>query len=171
VLLYSYLEAYKIVRNAGGTGEGKGPWISFHDGFFTREMWKDFLVNGDRMLLDSHPYMCFGGQSANPMSSYANAPCQNWGGAVNQSMSDFGMTSAGEWSNAVTDCGLFLNGVDLGTRYEGDYTGGGSTRVGDCKDWTDYANFSQDMKDGLKTFAMASMDALQVSPLAFRCSS
>lgn len=36
-------------------------------------------------------------------------------------MTAFGMTGAGEFSLAVTDCGKYLNGVNLGTRYEGEH--------------------------------------------------
>lgn len=78
-------------------------------------------------------------------------------------MSAFGLTTAGEFSNAVTDCGLWLNGVNLGTRYEGDYADGGSwTRIGSCDTWTDYQKYDKDMKDALRQFALSSMDALQV---------
>lgn len=155
------MEAYKIIRAAGGTGEGNGPFISFHDGFLPRSQWANFIPNADRITLDTHPYLCFGGQSTAPMSSYANTPCSTWGGAVNTSMRAFGLTNAGEFSNAVTDCGLFLNGVNLGTRYEGDYPGVWP-RQGSCTPWTDYQNYSPAMKADIKQFALASMDALQV---------
>jgi len=77
-------------------------------------------------------------------------------------MRGFGMLNAGEFSNAVNDCGLFLNGVNLGTRYEGTYEGVWP-RIGDCRTWTDWQNYTPAMKTGLRNFAMASMDALQVS--------
>jgi aryl-phospho-beta-D-glucosidase BglC (GH1 family) len=38
---------------------------------------------------------------------------------MNDSMTAFGLTSAGEFSNAINDCGTFLNGVGLGARYDG----------------------------------------------------
>lgn len=160
---YSYLEAYNVVRNAGGTGEGNGPWVSIHDGFFSRDRWVDVLPNADRLALDSHPYMCFGGQSNARMSTYRTTPCENWGAVVNNSMGAFGLTTAGEFSNAVTDCGLWLNGVNLGTRYEGTYTAGNWPRVGDCVTWTDWTQYDQQMKTDIKNFALSSMDALQVT--------
>ncbi|KAF9012065.1 hypothetical protein BDQ17DRAFT_1420459 [Cyathus striatus] len=83
---------------------------------------------------------CFQGQSDAAMSTYATTPCDAWGSLVNTSMANFGLTNAGEWSNAVTDCGLFLNGVGAGTRYEGTFPG---------------------MKRDIMNFALASMDALQ----------
>lgn len=113
------------------------------------------------MTLDSHPYICFGPQSAADMSTYKQTPCETWGGLVNRSMEAFGLTNAGEFSNAVTDCGLFLNGVNLGTRYEGTYPGS-SNRVGNCNTWTDWQNYSPATKNAIKDFALASMDALQV---------
>jgi len=54
-------------------------------------------------------------------------------------MSAFGMTAAGEWSNAITDCGLWVNGVGLDTQYKGTYPGTWPT-VGSCTPWTDWQN-------------------------------
>lgn len=156
------MEAYSITRNAGGTGQGNGPYVSFHDAFFPRSSWANFIPNADRTTLDSHPYLCFNGQSSAPMSSYATTPCTAWGGLVNTSMSAFGLTNAGEFSNAVTDCGLFLNGVNLGTRYEGTYPGVWPV-VGSCTPWTDWQNYDSATKQAIRQFALASMDALQVS--------
>ncbi|KAF9449843.1 glycoside hydrolase family 5 protein [Macrolepiota fuliginosa MF-IS2] len=155
-----YLEGYNIVRNAGGTGEGNGPWVSIHDGFSALSQWAGVFPNADRLSLDSHPYICFGGQSDAPMASYRTTPCDIWGSNFNNSMGNFGLTTAGEFSNAVTDCGLWLNGVNLGTRYEGSFVGGGS-RIGDCATWTDWTKYDQNMKNDIKNFALASMDALQ----------
>ncbi|KXN85497.1 putative glucan 1,3-beta-glucosidase D [Leucoagaricus sp. SymC.cos] len=161
VLTSFYLEGYNIVRNAGdGTGEGKGPWVSIHDGFLPRDQWANVLPNADRLALDSHPYLCFNGQSDSPMSSYRNTPCTSWGATVNTSMGAFGLTTAGEFSNAVTDCGLWLNGVNLGTRYEGTYQGNWP-RVGDCTPWTDWTQYNSQTKSDIKNFALSSMDALQ----------
>ncbi|KAH9484136.1 putative glucan 1,3-beta-glucosidase D [Psilocybe cubensis] len=160
VLSSFYLEAYDIVRTAGGTGAGNGPYISLHDGFLPRDQWANFLPNADRLSLDSHPYLCFGPQSNAAMSTYALTPCQRWGSAVNNSMAAFGHTNAGEFSNAVTDCGLFLNGVGLGTRYEGDYDGVWP-RMGSCRQWTDWQNYDEATKRAIRQFALASMDALQ----------
>ncbi|KAJ3516720.1 hypothetical protein NLJ89_g941 [Agrocybe chaxingu] len=161
-----YLEAYNIIRTAGGTGEGNGPYVSIHDGFLPRSDWVNTFPNADRITLDSHPYLCFNGQSSAPISTYATTPCTSWGGAVNNSMASFGLTNAGEFSNAVTDCGLFLNGVNLGTRYEGTYIGVWP-RMGSCSTWTDWQNYDVATKRAIRQFALASMDALQVSLLFF----
>lgn len=156
------MQAYNYVRAAGGTGQGNGPFISLHEGFLGLPKWANYLPNADRVALDLHPYLCFGTQSAATMDSYANTPCTAWGAEMNTSMEAFGLTAAGEWSNGVTDCGLWLNGVNLGTRFEGNYTPGTWPRIGSCEPWTNWQAWDQTMKGNIQTFAEASMDALQV---------
>lgn len=134
--------------------------MSFHDGFLGLPSWAGFLPNADRIALDDHPYICFDAQSDAPMSSYAQTPCTTWASGVNTSMAAFGLTAAGEFSNAVTDCGLWVNGVGLGTRYEGTYPGDWPV-IGSCTPWTDWQNWNTTMKTDIMNFAMASMDALQ----------
>jgi glucan 1,3-beta-glucosidase len=82
-------------------------------------------------------------------------------------MAAFGLSTSGEFSNAVTDCGLWLNGVGMGARYDGTYSGGGYPVVGDCTTWTDWQAYDQSTKDAIKQFALASMDALQVRSFFF----
>jgi aryl-phospho-beta-D-glucosidase BglC (GH1 family) len=154
-----YFQAYQYVRLASGIGEGNGPYVSFHDGFFSLSQWAAFMPNADRTSLDDHPYICFDAQSDAPMSSYAQTPCNTWASSFNTSMGAFGLTTAGEFSNAVTDCGLWVNGVGLGTRYEGNYTGTWPV-IGSCTPWTDWQSWDATMKTGIMNFAMASMDAL-----------
>ena len=161
-LSLSYKAVYDIVRGVTGYGEGNGPVISFHEGFLGLPHYSGYLKNADRIALDYHPYICFDQQSNSPISSYATTPCTDWGQTMNDSMTNFGLTAAGEFSNAVTDCGLWLNNVNEGTRYEGTYSSGGPwPSRGSCTEWTDWQNWDQTMKDGIKTFALASMDALQ----------
>lgn len=135
--------------------------ISFHEGFAGLNKWVGMFVGSDRTGLDIHPYLCFGGQSADPYSARISQPCTAWAAAQNTSMSQFGLTVAGEFSLAINDCGLYVNGVGLGTRYEGTYQGS-STAIGPCEPWTDYATWSDSMKADIQQFALASMDALQV---------
>jgi aryl-phospho-beta-D-glucosidase BglC (GH1 family) len=161
---HSYFEAYNLVRLASGTGAGNGPIVSIHDGFAGATNWAGFLPGADRISLDLHPYLCFATQSSAPMSSRITEPCTAWGSVTNTSMSAFGLTVAGEFSNAINDCGLYVNGVNDGSRYDGTYKDGSTwPKVGDCTQWEDYTTWSQDLKDSTKQFAMASMDSLQVS--------
>lgn len=59
-----------------------------------------------------------------------------------------------------TDCGLYLNNVGQGTRYEGNYSSP-STKIGNCEDILQYDTWNATYKQGLQDFAVASMDVLQ----------
>lgn len=156
-----YMQAYDFVRTASGVGEGNGPFISFHEGFMGLNNWAGYFPQSDRTSLDIHPYVCFSGQSADGYDVRATQPCSSWAANQNTSMSAFGLTTAGEFSNAINDCGLWVNGVNLGTRYEGDYPGGPWPVIGSCEPWTDYQSWNDSMKADIQQFALASMDALQ----------
>lgn len=158
--LFSYLQAYNIVRNASGTGGNNGPAIVFHDGFQPTTVWDGFLGKPDRMFLDTHPYFAFGDQSTAPIASYAPQACSVWGPLINGSMAAVGMTVAGEFSLATNDCGLYVNGVGLGTRYEASFIGGPTTATGSCEPWDDWESYTEDTKEQLYQFALGSMDSL-----------
>ncbi|KAJ6489935.1 glycoside hydrolase family 5 protein [Mycena sanguinolenta] len=162
VLSRYYLQAYNNVRLASGIGAGNGPFVSFHEGFLGPQQWSGFLPNADRASLDMHTYLCFQGQEATPVTGRTSDPCNSWGSLFNSTMADFGMIVAGEWSLALTDCGLYVNGVGLGTRYEGDYPGTSTPSLGNCAtDWLDWQNWDAPTKAGYMKLAQSSMDALQ----------
>jgi glucan 1,3-beta-glucosidase len=142
------------------------------------------LAGADRVAMDIHPYFAFDTPSADPLSSFITKPCTGWGSSTANSMKNFGLTAAGEFryavdrrivlgwiadaldSNAINDCGLYMNAVNVGTRYEGTFPGF-SKVIGNCSTWTNWDTWDQTTKDGLKQFMMASMDALQVSSLSY----
>ncbi|KAG6820386.1 hypothetical protein H0H93_001156 [Arthromyces matolae] len=154
-----YLEAHTMIRNITGIGEGNGPYIAFHDGFQGLASWQNSFPGADRMILDVHPYITFdGGAHTDPVDTgmgaqaggiYPQLACDRFGG-LNNSRSTFGVTVAGEFSNGINDCGLFLRGVG-----SGDVTYGGN-----CADWENSVTWSDGTKAGLMKFAMASMDVL-----------
>ncbi|CAE6430534.1 unnamed protein product [Rhizoctonia solani] len=160
-----YLEAYQIIRNITGYGEGNGPWISIHDGFGSLSSWTGLLPNSDRVALDTHPYLCFTNVDTTPITSQTTKPCSAWASNINGSMSAYGMTAAGEYSNGFNDCGLFLNGVNRGARYDGTFASysGANAGAGACVEWMDSSRWSQATKNALKAFALSSMDATQNS--------
>lgn len=158
---YSYYQAYQAVRNVSGTGAGNGPFISFHDGFTGLPEWAGFLTGADRLALDYHPYVCFQNQLTQPLDELTTIPCTSWGSTMNTSMSAFGMTAAGEFSAATNDCGLYVNGVGLGARYDGTYTGSWPV-IGSCDPWNDWQSWNSSVKADLQSFVESSMDALQV---------
>ncbi|OSD08667.1 glycoside hydrolase family 5 protein [Trametes coccinea BRFM310] len=158
-----YLQAYNIVRNASGTGEGHGPWVVFHDAFFGLKQWAGFLPNADRTQLDIHQYVCFGAQSADDYGTRVQSgqPCSTWGAGQNDSMTAYGMTHVGEWSLAINDCGQWVNGVNLGARFDGTFTTSHFDKTGDCSTYTDYTQWDAQWKADMKQFALQSMSALQ----------
>ncbi|KAI0636782.1 glycoside hydrolase [Trametes polyzona] len=158
-----YLQAYNTVRTASGTGEGNGPWVVFHDAFFGLTNWADFLPNADRTQLDIHQYICFGGQSADNYGVRVQngQACKTWAAGQNDSMTAFGMTHVGEWSLAINDCGQWVNGVNLGARYDGSFTASHFDVTGDCNEYTDYTKYDDQWKADMKQFALQSMSALQ----------
>ena len=66
------------------------------------------------------------------------------------SRENFGVTIAGEFSNGINDCGLFVRGVGNGPQYPGD-----------CSVYNNAGNWTDQMKNGFLNFQLASMDALQ----------
>ncbi|KAI0628401.1 glycoside hydrolase [Trametes polyzona] len=162
-----YYKAYQMVRGVTGIGAGNGPIISFHDGFSGPGDWAGFLTGSDRVALDIHPYFAFNGKAnREPLNITADGgdgqemggqwpllACTSWGAMMNNSRANFGITNAGEFSNAINDCGLYINGVNGDTADDAAYGPG-------CAYWEDSAAWSDDTKAGLLNFALASMDAL-----------
>lgn len=159
-----YSQLYTTLRSITGTGAGNGPYITIHDGFLPLSSWQGFLSGGDRVAWDTHPYICFGEQNTDPWDVQILKPCQQFTPLLDNARSNMGVAMGGEMSLAINDCGLFLNGVTTGTRYDGTYTGpttGNFPRMGSCQPFNDYENYSEEIKQGLRRFALTSMDSLR----------
>ncbi|KAF8322656.1 glycoside hydrolase [Clavulina sp. PMI_390] len=159
ILSHNYLATHNTIRNVTGVGAGKGPYIAFHDGFQGTAAWAGYMEGADRLALDSHPYLCFTDQDTDPLSAQTKRPCA-WGGSFNNSQSAYGVTVAGEWALSFNDCGLWLNGIGLGSRWEGTFPGYSGPTGGSCTTYTDWQNFDATYKKNLLTFAKSTMDAL-----------
>ncbi|KAF8554819.1 glycoside hydrolase family 5 protein [Imleria badia] len=155
-----YLAVYDMIREITGIGEGHGPYIVIHDGFLGVASWAGFLQGSDRIILDTHPYFAFDGTSSTaPIATgtglqaggiWPQTACNSWADSMNTSQTAFGITVAGEFSNGINQCGLFLTGT-TGTESSGP----------SCSLFLDSSQWNQTMKDGLMEFTLASMDALQ----------
>jgi len=64
------------------------------------------------------------------------------------SRNTYGVAIAGEWSNAINDCGLFVVGTDRTPTF-----------TGDCALWLDSSGWTDGVKAGVMRVAMATMDA------------
>jgi glucan 1,3-beta-glucosidase len=162
----SYVEAMGMIRtNITGYGAGNGPYIAIGDGLRGVVPWAGYLTGTDRLVLDTHAYFAFDGPNAEPLAVpeegslvtpgaaggiWPRQACQAWADSMDTSLAEFGVTVAGELSNAVNDCGLFVRGVGNGPMY-----------AGDCAMFNDWASWNASMKSGLNEFIQASMDAQQ----------
>ncbi|CAE7183315.1 unnamed protein product [Rhizoctonia solani] len=74
-----------------------------------------------------------------------------------------GLNWVREFSNAFNDCGFFLNGVNLGARYDGTFKfyNGPNAGAGSCVKWMDQRLWSTAEKEAIKQFALSSFDAYQ----------
>ncbi|KAF9030182.1 putative ectomycorrhiza-upregulated exo-beta-1,3-glucanase GH5 [Hymenopellis radicata] len=155
-----YKEAHDMIRGITGIGEGKGPYISVHDGFEgDMTQWDGFLAGSDRVMLDRHPYTAFSDSSfSDPIATgtgdgaggvWVAAACA-WADESIRLSTTFGVNFAGEWSNGWNDCGVYLKGIP-----------GSSTFGGDCSVWEDASTWDASMKAGVAAFNAAQMDALQ----------
>lgn len=69
----------------------------------------------------------------------------------------------------INDCGLYLNNIGAGTRYEGTFPNATTPdtvnfpRVGSCDPWNDYTTWSDATRKGFRDLARTSQDALQNS--------
>ncbi|KAI0829201.1 glycoside hydrolase [Trametes gibbosa] len=141
-----YLQAHDMIRDI--TGIGNGAYIVIHDGFQSTGSWKDFLPGSDRIILDTHPYVAFGGDFNHPLTYWPQVGCIAYNN--NQSQSDFGITLSGEFSGAINDCGKWVQNI------------GATPSATDCDQWDDWQNWTQDMKTGIKNFIMSQMDGMHL---------
>ncbi|KAF6754946.1 glycoside hydrolase family 5 protein [Ephemerocybe angulata] len=143
-----YGEAYETIRKSTGLGAGNGPYIAIHEGFQGTARWEGFLAGADRLILDQHPYLAFRGDTAGATPAGSAPDTCSWGTSMNRSQRVFGVTIAGEFSTAINNCGLWLNGI-------------GNEDPASCDVWNDWASWDAATIAGLKEVSMASMDALQ----------
>jgi hypothetical protein len=62
-------------------------------------------------------------------------------------------------------CGLWINNVGQGSRYDGTHSDFIGKGIGNCSDWTDYRTWDEDKIQNVLDFTINSMDALQVGRL------
>lgn len=161
------------MRAITGYGAGKGPMMVIHDGFqgagAGHTGWGGYLTGADRLGLDTHTYFAFDKQSNDSLGYNSYKPCTYWAKGFNQTNTDFGFNFAGEYSLAVNDCGLWLNNIGVGSRYDGTYPTANAPdtktypMVGSCDPWKDYRTWTTDMKNSIADLAATSQDAMQNS--------
>lgn len=162
-------KAAAIVRKSG-----MQQYLAVGDGFLGLSKWKGQLSGVQNVMLDVHQYTIFNKNQINyPHQKKIEYACQGWTDQMKQSVNvatGFGATICGEWSQADTDCALYLNNVNTGSRWQGTLpTGDPSTSVttpdcppdsGTCscdKANADPSSYSDDYKHWLMMYAEAQM--------------
>ncbi|KAL8736700.1 MAG: hypothetical protein Q9166_000066 [cf. Caloplaca sp. 2 TL-2023] len=166
-------KAAAIVRKSG-----MQQYLAVGDGFLGLSKWKGQLSGVQNVLLDVHQYTIFNKNQINfPHQKKIRYVCQDWTDQMKQSNSvatGFGPTICGEWSQADTDCALFLNNVNTGSRWEGTLpTSDPTTSVttphcppnsGTCscdKANADPSSYSDEYKQWLLMYAQAQMASFE----------
>ncbi|KAG2012277.1 exo-beta-1,3-glucanase [Coprinopsis cinerea AmutBmut pab1-1] len=154
-----YLEAYTMIRNITGYGEGNGPYIAIGDGLRSPLDWEGLLPNADRVIMDAHPYVAFDrSHDTSPLTDLAEdgefggiwprTACQRWGPLINSTKMALGVTIGGEFSGALNDCGRYIREVGVTSDHP------------QCRLYDDWENWTDELKAGLQNFILASMDAI-----------
>ncbi|KAI9659097.1 MAG: exo-1,3-beta-glucanase [Bathelium mastoideum] len=135
--------------------------ITFHDAFQGVNSWNNFGAGMWNLVEDTHHYEVFdAGELAMSPSEHTSTAC-SFG---SQMASNNKWTIAGEWTGALTDCAKYLNGFEIGARYDGTYhLGSGSSYIGNCqgKDVGTVDDMLQVDKDNIQTFIAAQLDAFE----------
>ncbi|CEG79476.1 hypothetical protein RMATCC62417_13937 [Rhizopus microsporus] len=161
-----YQKSHDTIRKT--LGPGKGPLLTYHDGFLPLPRWKGFFGKRfDRTVLETHLYLIFNKDLvAMPRDVQADFPCNVWRRDLNESTLSTGPTMVGEFSVATNDCGKYLNGIGLGARFDGtlDQGDGPATPVCPtctCKGVDDWKKFTPEYKTFLLKFMQKQMDAYE----------
>ncbi|KAL8740738.1 MAG: hypothetical protein Q9190_006589 [Brigantiaea leucoxantha] len=166
-------KAVDVVRKSG-----MQQYVVIGDGFLGLSKWKGQLSGIKGLMLDVHQYTIFNkNQIDYTHQKKIQYACQGWTDQMKQSVdvsTGFGPTICGEWSQADTDCTLYLNNVHTESRWEGTLpTGDPTTAVtspdcppdsGTCscdKANADPSSYSDDYKQWLMMYAEAQMASFE----------
>ncbi|KAJ7227170.1 glycoside hydrolase family 5 protein, partial [Mycena pura] len=151
-------DGYNAVRSVAGSNMK----IMIGDGFEGVDSWTNFLTYPGKypcvhlvlpsLILIQHEYQIFSvPELSRSFDDHISFACSSMGDLTNFAKNNI-WTVVGEWSTAVTDCALWLNGRGVGARWDGTwYTP--NTPLGSCTGWTgSYASFSSDYKTFLRKY-------------------
>ncbi|KAH3899438.1 related to Glucan 1,3-beta-glucosidase 2 [Saccharomycodes ludwigii] len=117
------------------------------------------LLNDRTIIIDHHHYEVF------TDGQLINSPYQrirdiiSYGDSL-QMEQGYHPSVVGEWSGAITDCATWLNGVGIGSRYDGSYYGSATNftttstgiPVGKCQSQLSVENWSSSYKTSVRQF-------------------
>ncbi|KAI0067460.1 glycoside hydrolase family 5 protein [Artomyces pyxidatus] len=141
---------YGAVRQVGGNNMQ----VVIGDAFEGVSAWEGFLPYGSspNVIMDYHEYQIFSDpELARSQAEHLAFACTLL--PPMQALANTTMwTITGEWSTAITDCAIWLNGRGVGARWDGTY-GDGAPAFGSCDGYTgDSSTFSEDYKTFMRQY-------------------
>ncbi|KAH9986248.1 glycoside hydrolase superfamily, partial [Russula vinacea] len=138
-----WTRGYEVVRQAAGNNVVVVIGDAFEElaGFFPSP-------KSNKVMMDYRP------RAARTEDQHIQFVCQSTLPTLATFASNNMWTVSGEWSTAITDCALWLNGRGVGARWDGSIEGGG-TIFGSCDGFTgNWTTFSQNYTTlcGMKCF-------------------
>lgn len=135
--------------------------VIIHDAFQAFNYWDDEMTVSQGywdIVLDHHHYQVFSAGELERLIDEHIATACSWGtGAQGESH----WTVAGEWSAALTDCALWLNGVGRGARWSGNYDN--SPYIGLCDAYTEASNWTDEYRANVRKYIEAQLDAFELT--------
>ncbi|ODV80809.1 glycoside hydrolase family 5 protein [Suhomyces tanzawaensis NRRL Y-17324] len=150
-----YLQGYKNLRATGSVTP-----VILHDAFQQQQYWNGFATveNGDywNVVIDHHHYQVFAADQLSwDIDQHVQVAC-GWG---KDALKEDHWNVAGEWSAALTDCALWLNGVGRGARWSGDYDN--APYIDSCDAYTEEQNWSSEYRQNVRKYIEAQLDAFE----------
>ncbi|KAK2460353.1 hypothetical protein APHAL10511_007742 [Amanita phalloides] len=150
VIRQYWQDGYNVVREAAGSGIK----VMIGDAFLGVQNWTGFLTepSAQGVLMDYHQYQVFNNQELNfTWDQHIQFSCQ-WIPTLSSYQQNNLWTVTGEWSTAVTDCAQWLNGRNVGARWDGSISQG-AEYFGSCTNMTgSYQTFSPEYKTFLRQY-------------------
>ncbi|KAK9470427.1 glycoside hydrolase superfamily [Dipodascopsis tothii] len=133
--------------------------LAIHDAFKDVSWWNGYMPYPEytHVILDHHAYQVFSeGECMRNIDEHVAHACVEGRNVKAASL----WTVVGEWSAALTDCALWLNGVGRGARYDGTFQ---SRYIGSCHTRGDLNTWSAEDKVASRRFIEVQLDAYEQS--------
>lgn len=148
-----YQWAYKNMRSVSKNT------VIIHDAFMPSNYWDNIMTTFQGywgVVVDHHHYQVFSaGELSRDINQHLQVAC-GWGKAAK---TESKWNVCGEFSAALTDCAVWLNGVGRGARWSGDYDK--SSYYGLCLPYVNPANWSQDHRTNVRKYIEAQLDSFE----------
>ncbi|TFK47802.1 glycoside hydrolase family 5 protein [Heliocybe sulcata] len=151
---------YQAVRDTAGDNIK----VMIEDGFLGITDWENFLTapNAQGVIMDTHQYQVFNNdQLGYSQDEHISSTCALKDGYSSYVDNNIWMVM-GEWTTAMTDCATWLNGRNVGARWDGSMNTGQT--FGSCDGYSgDSSTWSSDYKTFMRRFWEAQVDVSEAA--------